>query len=180
MKHHGTRNESPRAFAAEPEPAAPRPPRSPDSRVFRLLLNGGDPYLRRVAELVRRLWMKQRPREDAEAILAQVLEDLAAERYALGRLAGYIEAVPLVASPCRSLARMIVAYDAWIPGPEPHRHPSSRVRQNPSALSQLNLWVPRLRSLQPCVPADDHGCTRRSRGTHIIKVEGPPGPLDEW
>ncbi|MCX5656032.1 MAG: SUMF1/EgtB/PvdO family nonheme iron enzyme [Planctomycetota bacterium] len=33
--------------------------------------------------------------------------------------------------------------------------------------------MPRLRSLQPCIPADDHGCTRRSRGTHIIKVDGP-------
>ena len=37
----------------------------------------------------------------------------------------------------------------------------------------MNLRVPRLRSLQPCFPAHDHGCTRRSRGTRTINVKGP-------
>jgi hypothetical protein len=107
MKRYSTRNESPRPFQAQADPEALPLPRGPDSRMFRLLLNGSDPYLQRVAELVRRLWLKQRPREDAEAILAQVLEDLAEGRYALRHLAAYLNALPLVASPCHRLAEMI-------------------------------------------------------------------------
>ena len=50
--------------------------------------------------------------------------------------------------------------------------PRGGPRKGASIPSQLNLRVPRLRSLQPCIPADDHGCTRRSRGTRVIKVDG--------
>jgi hypothetical protein len=50
---------------------------------------------------------------------------------------------------------------------------AASVRRGTSSIpSQLNLRVPRLRSLQPCIPADDHGCTRRSRGIRVIKVDG--------
>ncbi|MCX5677437.1 MAG: hypothetical protein NTX87_20850 [Planctomycetota bacterium] len=110
MRRYGTRDESPRPFAAQADPEALPLPRGPDSRIFRLLLNGGEPYLRRVAELVRRLWIKQRPREDAETILVQVMEDLIEERYALRHLAAYLDALPLVASPCRRLAEMIAVF----------------------------------------------------------------------
>jgi hypothetical protein len=110
MKRYSTRNESPRPFEDPADPEALPLPRGPDSPTFRLLLNGGEPYLQRVAELVRRLWIKQRPREDAEAVLAQVLEDLAEKRYALRHLAGYVSALPLVASPCHGLAEMIADY----------------------------------------------------------------------
>ena len=37
--------------------------------------------------------------------------------------------------------------------------------------SRLNLRVPRLRRLQPCITADDHGCKRRSRGTRELNVD---------
>ena len=110
MKRYSTRNESPRPFEDLADPEALPLPRGPDSRTFRLLLNGSDPYLQRVAELVRRLWIKQRPRQDAEAVLAQVLEDLTEGRYALRHLAAYVSALPLVASPCHRLAEMIADY----------------------------------------------------------------------
>jgi hypothetical protein len=113
MKRFNNKNLSPRPFAQQPEPAATALPRSPDSPAFRLLLNGEDLHLQRVAELVRRLWTKQRPRQDAEAVLARVLEDLLEERYTLPHLAAYIEAVPLVAAPCRRLAEMIADFAVW-------------------------------------------------------------------
>ena len=113
MKRYSTRNESPRPFEDLADPEALPLPRAPDSRTFRLLLNGSDPYIQGVAELVGRLWLKQRPREDAEVILAQVLEDLAEGRYALRHLAAYLNALPLVASPCHRLAEMIAEFVSW-------------------------------------------------------------------
>jgi hypothetical protein len=115
MKRYSTRNEASRPFEAQADPEALPLPRGPDSRMFRLLLNGSDPYLRRVAELVGRLWLKQRPREDAEAVLTQVLEDLLQKRYALPHLAAYVEAVPLVAAPYWRLAEMIADFMALEP-----------------------------------------------------------------
>jgi len=110
MRRLNKRNLSPRPFAARPDPEVLALPRGPDSRAFRLLLNGKDPYLRRVAELARRVWIKQRPRQDAEAILTQVLEDLAEERYALRHLAAYVGKVPLVAAPHWRLAEMVADF----------------------------------------------------------------------
>jgi len=110
MKRYCTRNESPPPFEDPPDPDALPLPRGPESPAFRLVLNGNDPFLRRVAELVRRLWVKQRPREDAEAVLAQVIEDLAERRYALRHLTAYLNALPLVATPCDGLAGMIAEY----------------------------------------------------------------------
>jgi len=121
MKRFNSKNLSARPFAGQPEPTATALPRSPDSRAFRLLLNGEDLYLQRVAELVRRLWIKQRPRQDAEAVLTRVLEDLLEERYTLPHLAAYIEAVPLVAAPCWRLAEMIA--DIMRGTPKPRRVP---------------------------------------------------------
>jgi len=123
MRRYGTKNESPRPFAGRPEWADLPEPRAPDSRMFRLLLNGSNPYLRRVAELARKVWIKQRPRQDAEAVLTQVLEDLLQERYALPHLAAYVEAVPLVAAPYWRLAEMIADFTAFEPLDERKRLP---------------------------------------------------------
>jgi hypothetical protein len=61
-------------------------------------------------------------------------------------------------------------------GPSRWRHhPGSNAGWAPSSLSVLNLWVPRLRLVQPWSSAGIHGCKLRSRGTHIIKVDGLPG-----
>jgi len=110
MKRLCKRNESPRPLAAKADPAALPRPQSPDSRRFRLLLNSNDLFLRRVAELARRVWFKQRPQQDADAILAQVLEDIAEERYAVRHLAAYVNKVPLVAAPHGRLAEMIADF----------------------------------------------------------------------
>ena len=61
-------------------------------------------------------------------------------------------------------------------GSSRRRHrPSSSAGWSPSSLSVLNLWVPRLRLVQPWSSAGKHGCKLRSRGTHIIRVDGLPG-----
>jgi hypothetical protein len=75
------------------------------------MLNGPDPFARGVAAAVRRLWLKQRPRQDADALLARVLEDLAASRYFLEELEAYVRAMPLVAAPCWRLAEMIAEWN---------------------------------------------------------------------
>ena len=82
-------------------------PRAPDSATYRRMLNGADPYARRLAAVARHLWLKQRPRQDAEALLGQVLEDMAAARYSLDDLEAYVHSMPLVAAPCWRLAEMI-------------------------------------------------------------------------
>jgi len=87
--------------------ARPLIPCAPDSPTFRRMYNGADPYARRLAVAVRRLWLKQRPRQDAEALLGRVLKDLSAARYSLDDLEAYVHSIPLVAAPYWRLAEMI-------------------------------------------------------------------------
>jgi len=115
------READPAAVAAPPEQAAAPgptqpdslPPPAPDSRAFRELLNSTDPEVSHMADTVRRLWLKQRPRQDAEALLARVIEDLGKRRYTMSDLDAYLDTMPLVAAPYWKLTEMIAEFVSW-------------------------------------------------------------------